>query len=80
MQSKVGRWGNSLAVRLPKDMAAEAGLVEGGAIELVIDAGTIAIKVVEPEVPGLEQLLAGITPENLHAPIETGGAMGGEVW
>jgi antitoxin MazE len=37
MRTEIARWGNSLAVRLPKQVLEQAGLAEGVAVELVVD-------------------------------------------
>jgi antitoxin MazE len=65
MKSRVQWWGNCLAVRIPKSFAREAGLGHRSAIELRLDGGNIVIEPISP-VPTLEDLLAGVTPRNLH--------------
>ncbi|QQP91236.1 AbrB/MazE/SpoVT family DNA-binding domain-containing protein [Skermanella sp. TT6] len=64
MRTEVSRWGNSLAVRLPKQVLEQAGLSEGAAVELVVEAGTVILHPAKPRYD-LEELIAGITPENL---------------
>lgn len=68
MTTKVQKWGNSLALRLPKDLVKSAGLSEGKEIELSQTAGGILMvsKKKKPQFQ-LEKLLAQITPENRHA-------------
>lgn len=80
METFVRRWGNSLALRLPKPLAAEAGLAEDTPVELLLEEGRLIIApVVEPRY-ALDALLAGITPENLHGEVDSGQAVGGEAW
>lgn len=69
MKSKMQRWGNCLAVRIPNAFAREAGLEDKSPIELRLDGGTI---VVEPIglVPTLEELLAGVTRGNAHLDLD----------
>jgi antitoxin MazE len=62
MRSHVARWGNSLALRIPRRLADEAGLAEGRDVELDVQDGRL---VVDLRSPRLETLLAGITAENL---------------
>ena len=80
MQSKVQRWGNSLAVRIPKVFALDVGLTEDAAVELSVREGDLVISPVEPCSFTLEGLLGRITDENLHQEVETGPAVGNEVW
>jgi antitoxin MazE len=81
MRGKVSRWGNSLAIRIPKAVANEAGIGEDRPIEIRVEHSTI---VVEPlaadEEPTLEELVAGITPENRHGETDWGPPAGREVW
>ncbi|MBN1250115.1 MAG: AbrB/MazE/SpoVT family DNA-binding domain-containing protein [Anaerolineae bacterium] len=80
METRVKKWGNSLALRIPKPLAIEAGIEEETLIELVLEEGRLHIvPVAEPE-PTLEQLLAQVTEENRHGEIDTGASQGVEVW
>lgn len=80
MRARVQKWGNSLALRIPKAFALEAGLDENAIVELAIKDGKVTIEsITEPEFT-LEELVAGINEDNLHGEISTGGPMGNEVW
>lgn len=73
------KWGNSLAVRLPKQVAVEARLQQGDRIRLEVDeAGTVRIKRAFPTV---DELVSQITPENRYSESEIGvvGTVGNEV-
>ena len=61
MQTHIARWGNSLALRIPRSLADRLGLGEGGAVELSVEPGRL---VVRPGPRRLEALLAGITARN----------------
>ena len=80
MKTRVQKWGNSLAVRIPKSFAAEAGLREDAAVELSVVEGRLIVQPVAPKPPTLEELLRGVTDQNLHGEWDTGPAVGGEVW
>jgi antitoxin MazE len=82
MVLQVNRWGNSLAIRLPKAIAAEAGITHGSAVEIrSAGRGKITIaRIDEPQVYRLEELLGGVTPDNRHELIEVPGPVGREVW
>jgi len=80
METRVQRWGNSLALRIPKLLAAEAGLEHNSVIELTLVDGRLVITpVVETEL-SLAALLAQVTEDNLHSEVDSGPATGGEVW
>jgi len=80
MRTQVKKWGNSLALRIPKPFAAEIGLERDSPVEVSLaDGRLVIVPVVEP-VLTLEHLLAQVTEDNLHGEIETGPAVGREVW
>lgn len=80
MKTSVRKWGNSLALRIPKPLADEVGLRENSAVELSLREGELVIApVIRPE-PDLEELLAAVTEENLHREVDSGPAMGDEAW
>ena len=80
MRAKIQRWGNSLALRIPKPVAEQAGLGQGGLVELDVEAGALRVRRVAPPAYTLDALLAGVTDENRHAETESGGAVGEEAW
>ena len=79
MKTHIQRWGNSLAVRIPKVVALELGIGEDTAVELDVVDDALVIRVAASEF-SLEQLLASITDDNLHGEVDTGPAIGAEVW
>ena len=80
MRTRVQRWGNSLALRIPKPFAAEVGLEAESPVEVsLVDGKLVVAPVVEPA-PTLEDLLARVTEDNLHREVDTGPAVGNEVW
>ena len=80
MQTKIQKWGNSLAVRIPKPFVKETHLAYGTSVDLSVADGKIIIAPhSEPEYR-LEDLLKGVTRRNLHAEVATGEAVGREVW
>jgi antitoxin MazE len=80
MLARIQKWGHSLAVRIPKAFAAEAGLEENAPVEVTLEEGRLVITPVVAPQHTLEALLAGITRENLHTEVETGPAAGREAW
>ena len=80
MRTRVQKWGNSLALRIPKPFAAEIGLRQNSPVEMsLVDGQLVILPVVEPTLT-LEHLLAQVTEDNLHGEVETGSAVGSEVW
>jgi len=80
MRTHLKKWGNSLALRIPKAFAIEIGLKQDSPIELSLVNDQLVIKPVA-EIPlTLEQLLAQVTEDNLHEEIKTGESVGKEVW
>ena len=79
MQTQVAKWGNSLALRIPRAFAREAQLDEGTPVELVVWDGQLIIRPLRGEYR-LEDLVAGITPENCHAETGWGPPVGREIW
>ena len=78
MKTQVQRWGNSLAVRIPKIYATQIGVGENTTVELDVMEGVLVMRA-SVELT-LDELLAGITDENLHGETDTGPAVGAEVW
>jgi len=64
------RWGNSLALRIPKILALDAKLEKGTQVELSLEDGQIIIKPIQQKEFTLEELLAGVTDENIHDEIK----------
>ena len=79
MQTRVQKWGNSLAVRIPKSFAAQSQLAQDSLVEMSLEDGKIVLLAVPTE-PSLEQLLEGVTEENRHEEIDTGAIVGREAW
>ncbi len=80
MLAKVSKWGNSRALRIQKDIALDAGLDFGVEVELRVVDGELRVIPIKELRFTLEELVAGITPENRHAEWDTGPAVGREVW
>ena len=80
MQTRVRIWGNSLAVRIPKAFAEEAGLHANTAVDLSLVEGALLVKRVASESPTLDVLLQGITDDNRPGEWHTGPATDKEVW
>ena len=80
MKTRIQKWGNSLALRIPKSFALETGLDQDAVVDVTLVDGKLIITPLRTPSVTLEQLLAGITDENRHEEYDTGGAVGYEVW
>ncbi len=80
MKTQLSKWGNSMAVRIPKAVAEAARLRPGDQLEMAVeDSGTLRIRKKQGK-PKLSQLVRGITPANLHGESDWGAPAGKELW
>ncbi|HEX6176125.1 MAG TPA: AbrB/MazE/SpoVT family DNA-binding domain-containing protein [Candidatus Binatia bacterium] len=79
MQVRVQKWGNSLAVRIPKPLAEDADVKEGTVLNLTVSEGKVVATPVERKKLSLRQLLAKVTRKNLHAEVDFGPSVGREI-
>jgi antitoxin MazE len=80
VRTRIQKWGNSLALRIPKSFATEVGLQRETSVELSLADGKLVITPVDKPKLTLKQLLAKVTKENLHHEVDTGPAIGNETW
>ena len=80
MQTKIKKWGNSLALRIPKLLALDVNLKQNELVDLSIDKDSIIITPIGEKEYSLEKLLKGVTKNNLHGEFDTGAPVGKEVW
>jgi antitoxin MazE len=81
MQTQVKKWGNSLALRIPKAFAEEMAISTDTLVEIsIIEGNLVVVPLVEAPSYILDDLLSQITEENLHGEVETGDPVGQEVW
>jgi len=67
MHGQISRWGNSLGVRIPKDIANRIGLADGVPVEIEERDGEVVISRTKPRLRySLEELVTGVTPEEAH--------------
>ena len=78
MKTTAQKWGNSLAIRVPKRVAEEAGLREKDSVEIEVRKGMLVVRPYLRRVYRLEDLLKRITPRNLHDEVDFGGPIGRE--
>lgn len=80
IETKATKWGNSLAIRIPRAVAQEARLSEGVRMTIAVNAeGDLVLRAVRRRYE-LSELVAGITRGNRHGETDWGGAVGEESW
>jgi antitoxin MazE len=80
MITKVQKWGNSLALRIPKSFADDVQLENDSAVDINIVKGKIIITPIAPPQFALEDLLNAVNKKNIHEEIQTGSVKGKEIW
>lgn len=80
MKAQIQKWGNSLALRIPKSFAVESKVAQGSLVEVSLEQGKIVIAPITELDFTLDDLLAKVTKRNLHEEVDTGSALGKEAW
>ena len=80
MQTKIQKWGNSLALRIPKSFALNVNLKQNEMVDISIDTGKIIIAPIAQKEYSLKELLKGVSENNLHNEFDTGAPVGKEIW
>jgi antitoxin MazE len=78
MRITVKKWGNSASVRIPAAIMEAANLRLDDAVDVREEAGRIVIDPVRPSAYDVDELVARITPENVHSGVEFGPPVGKE--
>ena len=76
-RSHISNWGGSLAVRIPEPIAEQWGVQEGSAIEILSRGDRVVLR---KKTYDLDDMLAGVTPDNLHPEVDSTPAVGNEEW
>jgi antitoxin MazE len=78
--TRVQKWGNSLAIRIPRSCAEGMGLTEGTPVSLEAKNGTLLVQPMRERVPSLSRLLERVTADNIHVESDWGAPVGREAW
>lgn len=79
VRAVIRKWGNSPALRLNAAVMEQADFSLEQPVQLKVTRGRIVIEPAEPFDYRLDELVAKITPDNLHGEVSTGSAIGKEV-
>ena len=80
MKTRIRKWGNSLALRIPRVVADELGLERDSLVNLTMIRKKLVVAPAPKERPRLEELLDRVTAANLHAEADFGSPVGHEAW
>jgi antitoxin MazE len=80
MKAKIQKWGNSLALRIPKPVAEELGVAQDSLVDLTMTKKTLVVTPAPRATLRLADLLKRVTPENLHGEEDFGSPAGRELW
>ena len=80
MRMQVQKWGNSLALRIPKPFAEDADVREGTVVDLAVSEGKLVVSPARRKKARLKDLLAKVSKRNLHSEVDTGRPVGRESW
>lgn len=80
MDTTIQKWGNSLALRIPRSVAKESRLHQGSVVDIALAAGRIVVKPRRQRHYTLAQLLRGVTRHNRHTDLDWGQRVGREAW
>lgn len=80
MTATIQKWGNSLALRIPRSVASDTCLESGSVVSLTVQDGRVIVEPVAQKKYTLGGLLKGVSKKNIHPSVETGRAVGREAW
>jgi antitoxin MazE len=80
MKTHIQKWGNSLAVRIPKAHADELRMSQKSIVDVSIEDGALVLRPVTGPPYNLKELLAEVTEANIHSEVDYGPACGNEAW
>jgi len=80
MRIKIQKWGNSLALRIPKAFAFQSKIRQDEYVNLTLKDNKIIVEPENEKEYTLKELIAGINKSNLHSEIDLGKKAGNEYW
>ena len=80
METRIRKWGNSLALRIPQTLARQLDLQPDSQVRLTIRGKGLAVQPMRRPPVRLEALLEGVTESNRHEEADTGPPRGREIW
>lgn len=78
--SSIKKWGNSLAIRIPSSVVQDLALFENSSVQITSNGVVAIIQPKKHKKVSLDELVAAITPDNIHKEVDWGKPVGKEVW
>ena len=78
--SSIKKWGNSLAIRIPSSVIQDLALSENSSVQITSNGVVATIQPKKRKKVSLDELVAAITPDNIHKEVNWGKPVGKEVW
>ncbi len=79
MKVKIQKWGNSLAVRIPKSFAVQTDIEQNAIVDISVHQGKIIMMPERKPEYTLDELLQGVNKKNLHGEADFGDPVGKEM-
>ncbi|HEY5533356.1 MAG TPA: AbrB/MazE/SpoVT family DNA-binding domain-containing protein [Ignavibacteria bacterium] len=79
MTTKIQKWGNSLAIRIPKSFAVAVKIKEGSDVNLKIEENKLVIYKKKNRNLKLEEFLSKVSDKNIHKEFSYGKPRGKEL-
>lgn len=79
MTTKIQKWGNSLAIRLPKGLFQSGKFFEGVTVTFEERGSEIIIRSTQKKLPTLKEALKGMTRVNFEPELDWGSDVGEEI-
>jgi antitoxin MazE len=81
MRVAVRKWGNSLALRIPRSIPADSRIRDGSVVDVCVAKGNrVVVTPLTRRGYSLDELLAEVTRKNLHGELGMGRPVGREAW
>ena len=80
MKTHIQKLGDGLALVIPPEVASRLGLADGAEVEVAVETGRLVIYPPGIRRYTLEEMLEGITDENIHPGVDSGPPVGRELW
>ncbi len=77
---KIQKWGNSLALRIPKPFITELNIKQNSLVTLSLQEGKLIIEPASEEKYKLNDLLSRVKEDNIHQEYSYGKSVGKEIW
>jgi len=79
MRTRVQKWGNSLAMRIPTAFAADMHVENNSPVEMTLQEGRIVVSPLKQRKWTLHKLLEEVNEVNIHGELHAGKPVGREI-